>query len=201
MRRVSESGDADAAAASHGGHRAAGHVRNRASCDAATADGTEATDDLDRLDAALLRRRWRTVIGRPAPPALSRQWMIRILFWREQIARSGDIDAATRAALAAALTGDGKPAGDAARTVASLAPRPGAVLVREHAGVLHRVRTLDQGYAWNGQTFKSLSAVARAITGTSWNGRRFFGLDRSQDAARESAGCKSRGSRRKGHSP
>ncbi|HXW22467.1 MAG TPA: hypothetical protein VEK14_06120, partial [Rhodomicrobium sp.] len=60
-------------------------------------------EELESLEPALLQRRWRSVLGRPAPKSLSRQLMIRILAWREQIARVGDIDAGTRAALAAAL--------------------------------------------------------------------------------------------------
>jgi hypothetical protein len=47
---------------------------------------------------------------------------------------------------------------------------------REHAGTLHRVVVLEDGFAWNGTTYRSLSEVARAITGTNWNGPRFFGL-------------------------
>jgi hypothetical protein len=54
--------------------------------------------------------------------------------------------------------------------------KPGTILVREHAGEQHRVMVLADGFAWKGQVHKSLSAVATAITGTSWNGYRFFGL-------------------------
>ena len=54
--------------------------------------------------------------------------------------------------------------------------RPGTLLVRDWDGVLHRVTTLDDGFAWNGTSYRSLSEVARAITGTRWNGPRFFGL-------------------------
>ena len=50
------------------------------------------------------------------------------------------------------------------------------MMVREHEGVLHRVVVEQDGFAWNGATYESLSAVARAITGTNWNGPRFFGL-------------------------
>jgi hypothetical protein len=51
-------------------------------------------------------------------------------------------------------------------------------LIREHAGVLHRVTVVAEGFEWDGQIFTSPSAVARAITGVRWNGRRFFALDR-----------------------
>ena len=54
--------------------------------------------------------------------------------------------------------------------------KPGTILVREHAGVLHRVVVMENGFAWEGKTFRSLSEAAQAITGTNWNGPRFFGL-------------------------
>jgi hypothetical protein len=53
---------------------------------------------------------------------------------------------------------------------------PGVTLSREWAGVMHTVQVLDAGYAWNGATYDSLSRVAQLITGTKWNGPRFFGL-------------------------
>ena len=58
----------------------------------------------------------------------------------------------------------------------SISLRPGSELDREWEGTVQRVRVLADGYAWNGTTYKSLSQVARAITGTRWNGPRFFGL-------------------------
>ena len=53
---------------------------------------------------------------------------------------------------------------------------PGTVLVREWDRKSHRVMVLADGFAWNGQTYESLSKIALAITGTRWNGPRFFGL-------------------------
>jgi hypothetical protein len=73
--------------------------------------------------------------------------------------------------------------------------RSGALLVREWKGRPERVMVLDDGFAWNGGVYRSLSQVAKAITGTNWNGHRFFGLKavrgepsnvrRSAQAARE----------------
>ncbi|MDX6567325.1 MAG: hypothetical protein QOE10_2987, partial [Gaiellales bacterium] len=54
--------------------------------------------------------------------------------------------------------------------------RPGTVLDREWKGRMHRVAVLSDGFAWNGKTYPSLSKTAHAITGTRWNGPRFFGL-------------------------
>lgn len=118
-------------------------------------------------------------MGCPAPKILSRQLMIRILVWHEQVIRWGDIDATTRAMLADALKADD---GYSAKAAIAANPRPGSVLVREHGNVLHRVMVLETGYAWNGREFASLSAAARAITGTNWNSRRFFGLDKKTKA-------------------
>src|SRR5262249_7796294 len=54
--------------------------------------------------------------------------------------------------------------------------RPGTVLMRAWKGCSHRVKVVDEGFAWNGKTYDSLSKIACAITGTKWNGPRFFGL-------------------------
>ena len=54
--------------------------------------------------------------------------------------------------------------------------KPGSVLVREWAGRIHRVMVLEEGFAWNGKSYGSLSQIAKVMTGTSWNGHRFFGL-------------------------
>ena len=51
-----------------------------------------------------------------------------------------------------------------------------AIIVREHGGVLHEVTVLPDGFLWRGETWASLSAIALRITGTNWNGFRFFGL-------------------------
>jgi hypothetical protein len=57
-------------------------------------------------------------------------------------------------------------------------PEPGTVITREHGGVEHRVTVLEDGFEYRGERFPSLSKVARAITGTNWNGYLFFRLQR-----------------------
>jgi hypothetical protein len=135
---------------------------------------------LESLDLDLLRRRWRGLLGRPAPAHLSRSLLVRILAYRHQVARLGDIDRASRVALGE-MIGDpkfraGGAAGEAPSAKASVALRPGTVLEREYAGVIHRVTVTVGGCSWNGRQFRSLSEAALAITGTKWNGPRFFGL-------------------------
>jgi hypothetical protein len=61
--------------------------------------------------------------------------------------------------------------------------KAGALLVREWNGKLERVMILEEGFAWNGQTFRSLSQIVKAMTGTTWNGHRFFGLRQGKTPA------------------
>ncbi len=88
----------------------------------------------------------------------------------------GDLDAESQRLLDGAGPAEdaGKRAMDLNRLTADL--RPGTMLGREWNGQMHRVAVLADGFAWNGKTYPSLSKVAFAITGTRWNGPRFFGL-------------------------
>jgi hypothetical protein len=64
-------------------------------------------------------------------------------------------------------------------------PRNGTVLVREWQGTTHHITIVNDCFLWNGNTYRSLSAIARAITGTKWNGPRFFGMREQKDKERE----------------
>ncbi len=68
-------------------------------------------------------------------------------------------------------------------TSARVTGRAGTRLVREHAGVKHVVTVLPDGFEWEGRPYRSLSAIARAITGTRWNGWTFFGLKSGRGGA------------------
>jgi hypothetical protein len=130
--------------------------------------------DLDLLN---LRARWRTVFRRKAPEHLPRHLLFRILAYRLQSERLGDLDQETVRLLDRITTGNG---GNGPRSVRKQSRRerlqPGSILVREWDGARQPVEVLDKGFAWNGKTFGSLSAVAFAMTGTRWSGPRFFGL-------------------------
>jgi hypothetical protein len=125
------------------------------------------------LDLAGLRARWRTSFGRQAPAHLPRHLLLRLLAYRIQADVLGDLDAATARVLNRLA---GRGSGDTRPIANDVGLRPGTLLVREWDGASHRVMVLDEGFAWNGGSYKSLSEVARAITGTRWNGPRFFGL-------------------------
>jgi DUF2924 family protein len=128
------------------------------------------------LDVGVLRARWHTVFGRRAPPHLPRHLLFRILAYRHQADHLGDLDPDTRRLLdrSGPPVQVGRLAADLNRRRPEL--RPGTFLVRELDGHMHRVMVLADGFAWNGQTYRSLSKVAFAMTGTRWNGPRFFGL-------------------------
>ena len=118
--------------------------------------------------------------------------MIRALAYRQQVQQHGDLDRATLQALDAASESPGSPTEIGPSPKPGSAPpavhsglRTGTMLVREHEGVLHRVMVLEGGFAWNGATYDSLSQVAFAITGTKWNGPRFFGLRQKSVAKAE----------------
>ena len=130
---------------------------------------------LGGLDLDGLRARWRTASGRAAPVHLSKSLLLRLLAYRLQADVFGDLDPATIRFLDK-IASDRKSPGRSIPLPDGEAVKQGALLVREWEGITHRVMAVADGYAWNGGTYKSLSEVARAITGTRWNGPRFFGL-------------------------
>ena len=128
------------------------------------------------LDIAALRGRWHTVFGRRPPAHLPRHLLFRILAYRLQADRLGDLDNASRRLLDDSGSPE-KAAQNAAPLVRRIANvRPGTSLSREWNGHMQRVMVLADGFAWNGKIYPSLSKIAFAITGTRWNGPRFFGL-------------------------
>ena len=127
------------------------------------------------LDLDGLRARWRALTGRKAPPHLPKHLLLRVLAYRMQADALGDLDRATVRFLDRLATG-GRAASAPVPTPKTRAIKPGTLLRREWKGVMHSVPATEDGFAWNGATYRSLSEVARAITGTRWNGPRFFGL-------------------------
>ena len=136
------------------------------------------------LDLKGLRARWQSVLQRPAPSHLPRHLLFAIIAYRIQADRFGDLDHETRQLLdrtGASESGTAMSARlisfDQKRTELT----PGTILVREWDRRSQRVMVMSDGFAWNGQTYDSLSKVAFAITGTRWNGPRFFGLRDKED--------------------
>jgi Protein of unknown function (DUF2924) len=146
---------------------------------------------LGGLDLKGLRARWQSVLQRSAPDHLPRHLLFAIIAYRIQTDRFGDLDHETRQLLE--RTGAKESGTSTSAQLISFDQKrteltPGTVLVREWDRQSQRVMVMSDGFAWNGQTYDSLSKVAFAITGTKWNGPRFFGLrdkeDRSATEAR-----------------
>jgi hypothetical protein len=137
------------------------------------------------LDVRDLQARWHTVFRRRPSPHMPRHLLFRVLAYRLQAERLGDLDAASQRLLddAGPPEDAGKRAIDPNRLTVDVSP--GTMLAREWNGRMQRVAVLVDGFAWNGTTYPSLSKVAFAITGTRWNGPKFFGLrDKPSKATR-----------------
>ena len=126
------------------------------------------------MTMAELRLRWGQLCTSKPPPAYGPDLLRRALADRLQQQALGGLAAPAEAALNRLV---GKVAASADCRLAN--PRrinPGAVMTRQWRGVTHQVVVVEGGFAWQGRTFASLSEIARLITGTRWNGPRFFGL-------------------------
>src|SRR6202051_3032288 len=136
------------------------------------------------LDLSGLRARWQSVFQRQAPAHLTRHLLFAVIAYRFQADHFGDLDHATLQVLdrtAAKETGPAMSARLASFDQKRTELTPGTVLVRKWDRQSQRVMVMSDGFAWNGRTYDSLSKVALAITGTKWNGPRFFGLRDKED--------------------
>ena len=132
--------------------------------------------DLSELTAEELDMLWRRQLTERVPHHLPRSLLARLLAYLLQVEQHGRLSKKAVAYLKAIETDLHEGREVSTPYVNSSRLKPGTQLVREHAGVLHRVIVLEDGYSWEDKTFNSLSATAKAITGTNWNGNRFFGL-------------------------
>ena len=134
-------------------------------------EGIEAEIDRVRsLGVDSLRTLWRTTFRASPPPAFSKDILARFLCWHIQEQAFGGLDPKTAKHLGGFARGDRSPA-DRPRRL-----KPGTVLLREYQGERHTVTVVAKGYVWREATYARLSIIARAISGTAWNGPRFFGL-------------------------
>ena len=130
---------------------------------------------LEQMDYATLSSEWRRLYRSPAPKRVARDLLMLGVAWKIQEQAYGGLGAGTKrrlADMAKIMERDG----DVTRNrVARL--KPGAKLVREWHGKTHTVIVIEDGFEWNGRHWRSLSVIARKITGVHWSGPRFFGLN------------------------
>jgi Protein of unknown function (DUF2924) len=135
-----------------------------------------ATYDLSHLSGLELKRLWRQHLQERVPDHLPKSILAKLLAYRLQEQAQSRLPKIALAYLKVIENNlrDGRELKFPYPSEQGI--KLGCQLVREHDGVDHRVTVIDGGYEWNGNTFGSLSSVAKAITGTNWNGHRFFGL-------------------------
>lgn len=134
--------------------------------------------EIQSLTLPELRARWQVLYGTDAP-GYSKAYLIRRLAYRVQELAHGGLSEATRATLRAVVGRDG--ANDQVKPLTRRnanvgAPVAGTVFVREWHGQRHEVTVVDGGFDHQGKVYRSLTAVAKAITGQHWNGPLFFGI-------------------------
>ncbi len=140
----------------------------------ASEDLSQKLTALADLDTTGLRREWRRLYRSHPPLHIRRDLLVLAIAWKLQVRAHGGLTAAQKrklAGIAEELRKNGDLSGSPAIRV-----KPGMRLMREWRGKTHDVLVLEDGFEWNGERHRSLSAIAREITGTPWSGPRFFGL-------------------------
>ena len=130
---------------------------------------------LPALDAATLRERWKALSGADPSPRVGRSLMIKAIAYRLQERAPGGVKPAIQRLLDRIVESRSEVA---LERIPKRGASAGTMLIREWRGVSHRVTVLDNDVVYRGRRYKSLSEVARAITGTHWSGPLFFGLKR-----------------------
>ena len=131
---------------------------------------------LSKLDIDDLRGRWKAICGKAPSREIGRSFLTRAIAYRLQERAYDELKPSTHRLLGRAA--DESASGSSKRPQTRMA-RSGTILIREWQGIAHRVTMLGEGVSFNGKRYRSLSEVAREITGSRWSGPRFFGL-RSQ---------------------
>ena len=113
-------------------------------------------------DRTALTHRWTELFNCPPPIQSNTEFLRRAVGWQTQVNKAGGLDASCRKTLMRGVV------------ISTLAP--GTILIKHWQNVSHQVTVTDAGFEYAGKSFRSLSAIAKAITGTNWNGRVFFGV-------------------------
>ena len=131
------------------------------------------------MDSDGLRREWRRLYRSHPPKRAGRDLLARAIAYRLQERARGGLSAATKRKLR--TFAEQLESGDGNAFDPGIVLKPGAKLVREWHGKTYTVVVLENGFQFDGRRFRSLSQIARKITGTHWSGPRFFGLKRKPE--------------------
>jgi hypothetical protein len=156
-------------------------ARKRAPVGCSSDDLAQDVASLGALATTALRQRWKALFGTDPSPHLGRSVLVRAISYRIQETALGGLKPATQRLLDRIAESRSETALDG---IPERRVNAGTVLVRQWRGVTHRVIVLEHGMMYRNRRYKSLSEVARAITGARWSGPLFFGLKhRAKEAA------------------
>ncbi len=150
-----------------------------------TSDPSRLIDRLRVQTTTELRAEWRRLYRAHPPKRLSRDLLELAVAWKQQEQLLGGPGASVKrqiAELARAI----EAKSDLAKSRA-ISLKPDARLLRSWGGETHEVVVVEEGFVWKGRTWRSLSAIAREMTGTRWPGPRFFGLPGARPPASKDA--------------
>jgi len=147
--------------------------------DPRSSDLARTISELERAPRPVLAERWRSLYRCDPPKAVGQRFLIGAIAYALQMRQAGRSASSIHRRLERHVRTHAAPG--MARSSASRQLRPGTRLIREWNGSTHTVDVAEDGYLWNGTRYRSLSAIARAITGTRWSGPRFFGTGREND--------------------
>ncbi|MCQ0970155.1 DUF2924 domain-containing protein [Paracoccus sp. TK19116] len=140
--------------------------------------GATTIDDVAQASRDELRRIWTALFDRPVPPSISQPLLRRILTFEIQLRAAGGWPSGVEREIRRSA----RPERPRHRS-----PSPGGRLLRDWNGITHVVEIVADGYLWNDRCWRSLSAIAREITGAHWSGPRFFGLDGAESKEKRAA--------------
>jgi hypothetical protein len=140
---------------------------------------TSVIEQLGRLSRSHLLDRWREIYGNTPSPKMRRELLVPLLAYRLQERTYGGLSSAALSELRRVANALKRSTGS---TAAVLRPRikPGTRFVRGWHGQRHEVTTTEAGFEYRSHTYKTLSKIARKITGTRWSGPAFFGLKKNR---------------------
>jgi hypothetical protein len=141
---------------------------------------------LPDLDHTELRARWKKLFGNPAPKSLRRKFLAKAVAYQMRVEAHGGLSPVIRRRLREIA--DAVRRGDVDAVLGSPSIKRGTQMIRQWKDKTLTVTALDDGFEFDGRIFSSLSAIAKAITGTNWNGYSFFGIKRTVRANKNAAG-------------
>jgi hypothetical protein len=132
---------------------------------------------LPKMDLAQLQAKWRRDLKQAPPPHIRKQLLVPLLAYKLQEQAYGGLRPEIRRRLRELANSFNRNPKTAAKRLADpIQIKPGTRLIRQWEGKTHQVTVGESGFEYNGESYKSLSAIARLITGTRWSGPLFFGL-------------------------